>query len=61
MSGACLRYWLKLARVEPGTTSLEPVKLRELKKRNRLLEPENGVLRLGGLALSPTPLGRVDG
>ncbi|MCP2329406.1 transposase [Hamadaea flava] len=41
--------WLKLADIEdgvrPGVTADESAELRELRKRNRLLEPENKILR----------------
>ena len=49
ISESCLHRWLKLADVDegvrPGTTSSESAELRELKKRNRLLEQENEILR----------------
>ena len=49
ISEACLRRWLKLANIEdglrPGSTSLEAAVLRELKRRNRVLEQENEILR----------------
>jgi transposase len=49
ISESCLHRWLKLADVEdgvrPGTTAAENVELRELKKRNRVLEQENEILR----------------
>jgi putative transposase len=45
----CLRNWLHAADVEegatPGVTKTESAELRELKRRNRLLEQENEVLR----------------
>jgi transposase-like protein len=41
--------WLTLADIEdgfrPGATAQETTELRELKKRNRLLEQENEILR----------------
>ena len=47
ISESCLRNWLHAADVEdgvrPGVTSSESAELRELKRRNRLLEQENGV------------------
>jgi transposase len=49
ISESCLQRWLKLADVEegrrPGVTREESAELREVKKRNRLLEQENEVLR----------------
>ena len=49
ISESCLHRWLKLADVDdgvrPGVTSLESAELRELKKRNRVLEQENEILR----------------
>jgi transposase len=46
---SCLRNWLHAADVEdghgPGTTASESAELRELRRRNRLLEQENEVLR----------------
>ncbi|MCW2962582.1 MAG: transposase family protein [Thermoleophilia bacterium] len=53
---SCLRNWLKAADVEdgkrPGATRQESDELRELKKRNRLLEQENEVLRRAAAYLS---------
>ncbi len=49
VSESCLHRWLNLADVEdgvrPGVTASESGELRELKKRNRLLEQENEILR----------------
>ncbi|MDT5255640.1 MAG: putative transposase [Mycobacterium sp.] len=49
VSESCLHRWLQQADVEdgvrPGVTSAESAELRELKKRNRLLEQENEILR----------------
>ena len=46
---SCLHRWLKLADVEdgvrPGVTTAEAAEMRELKKRNRVLEQENEILR----------------
>lgn len=60
ISESCLRNWLKNADVEdgirPGTTRQESDELRELKKRNRLLEQENEVLRRAAAYLSQANL-----
>lgn len=49
ISESCLRNWVHAADVEagqrPGVTSSEASELRELKRRNRLLEQENEILR----------------
>jgi transposase len=49
ISESCLHRWLKLADVDdgvlPGVTSSESAELREVKKRNRVLEQENEILR----------------
>ncbi len=49
ISESCLHRWVKTAQIEdgarPGTTKEESEQLRELKKRNRLLEQENEILR----------------
>ncbi|MDR7113734.1 transposase-like protein [Microbacterium trichothecenolyticum] len=49
ISETCLQNWLRQADVEdgsrPGVTVAESVEVRELRKRNRLLEQENEVLR----------------
>lgn len=49
ISGSCLNNWLRAADVEEGrragVTREESAELRELRKRNRLLEQENEVLR----------------
>jgi transposase len=49
ISESCLSNWLRAADVEdgkrPGVTREESAELRELRKRNRLLEQENEVLR----------------
>jgi transposase len=56
VSEACLHRWLKLADVEdgqrPGPTRAESEELREVKRRNRLLEQENEVLRRAAAYLS---------
>ncbi len=50
ISDSCPRNWLQAADVEdgkrPGVTASESTELREAKKRVRLLEQENEVLRL---------------
>jgi len=49
ISESCLQRWLKLADIEdgirPGVTVWESTELRELRKRNRVLEQENEILR----------------
>jgi len=49
ISESFLRYWLHQADVEdgakPGVTKSEPAELRDLERRNKLLEQENEVLR----------------
>ncbi len=49
ISEARLHRWLKQADIEdgvrPGVTISESAELRELRKRNRLLEQENEILR----------------
>ena len=60
ISESCLRNWLAKADVEegrrPGATSAESAELRELKRRNRLLEQENEVLRRAAAYLSQANL-----
>ena len=60
ISESCLRNWLRRADVEDGhrlgQTSAESVELRELKRRNRLLEQENEVLRRAAAYLSQANL-----
>ena len=61
ISEGTLSNWLKAADVEegvkPGLTSDQAVELRELKRRNRLLEQENEVLRRAAAYLSQANLG----
>ena len=49
ISESCLQRWLKIADVDdgvrPGVTSAEAAELREWKKRAKLLEQENEILR----------------
>jgi transposase len=49
ISESCLHRWLNQADVEdgvrPGVTAAESAELRELRKRNRVLEQENEILR----------------
>ena len=49
ISEACLHRWLKLADIEDGVragvTKDEAVEIRDLRKRNRVLEQENEILR----------------
>jgi transposase-like protein len=60
ISEACLQNWLRKAEIEaghrPGTTAAESAELRELRKRNRLLEQENEVLRRAAAYLSQANL-----
>ena len=60
ISESCLANWLKRADVEdghrPGLTDAERVELREAKKRVRLLEQENEVLRRAAAYLSQANL-----
>jgi len=60
ISESCLRGWLRRADVEdghrPGQTRAESVELRELKRRNRLLEQENEVLCRAAAYLSQANL-----
>lgn len=49
VSESCLHRWLQLAEVEdgirPGVSVAEAAELRELKRRTRVLEQENEILR----------------
>ena len=60
ISESCLANWLKAADIEdglkPGTTAAENAELREAKKRIRLLEQENEVLRRAAAYLSQANL-----
>jgi transposase len=60
ISEGCLHNWMKQADVEagrrPGVTEDERKELRELKKRNKLLEQENEVLRRAAAYLSQANL-----
>ncbi len=60
ISESCLRNWLRTADVEdgvrPGATRHDSDELRELKRRNRLLEQENEVLRRAAAYLSQANL-----
>lgn len=60
ISEGCLSNWLKKADIEdgnrPGLTKDEAAELREVKKRNRLLEQENEVLRRAVAYLSQANL-----
>ena len=55
VSEACLHHWLKRAEIEDGVreglTLAEEAEIRELKKRNKLLEQENEVLRRAAIYL----------
>jgi len=60
ISEATLSNWLKAADIEdgkrPGVSKDEAAELRELKRRNRLLEQENEVLRRAAAYLSQANL-----
>lgn len=60
VSEASLHNWLKKADIEDGhrlgLTDADRAELRELKKRNRLLEQENEVLRRAAAYLSQANL-----
>ena len=60
ISEGSLTNWLKRADIEdghrPGLTDGERAELRELKRRNRLLEQENEVLRRAAAYLSQANL-----
>ena len=60
ISESCLRNWLQRADVEdgvkPGMTEDQNAELRELKRRNRLLEQEVEVLRRAAAYLSQANL-----
>ena len=45
ISEACLHRWLRLAEDAEAGIEPESVKMRELRKRNRVLEQENEILR----------------
>ena len=55
VSASCVQRWLKRAEIEDGvrtgTTLAEEAEIKELKKRNRLLEQENEVLRRAAIYL----------
>jgi len=55
ISESCLHRWLKRAEIEDGVreglTPADEAEIRELKKRNRLLEQENEVLRRAAIYL----------
>ena len=60
IASSCLTRWLRLADVEdgvkPGPSSDQLAELREVKRRNRLLEQENEVLRRAAAYLSQAQL-----
>lgn len=60
ISDQTLSNWLKKAEIEegvrPGLTEADRAEMRELKKRNRLLEQENEVLRRASAYLSQANL-----
>lgn len=56
ISESCVQNWVRRAEIEdgvkPGSTAAENAELREAKKRIRLLEQENEVLRRAAAYLS---------
>ncbi|SDE09244.1 Transposase and inactivated derivatives [Auraticoccus monumenti] len=60
ISESCLRNWLAKADAEdghrPGATLTDSAELKELRRRNRLLEQENEVLRRAAAYLSQANL-----
>lgn len=62
ISESCVQNWVKRAKIEdgvkPGRTVVEQAELREAKKRIRLLEQENEVLRRAAAYLSQGVLAR---
>ena len=60
ISESCLRNWLHQADVEdgqrPGVTKAESDEVKDLRRRNRLLEQENEVLRRAAAYLSQANL-----
>ena len=60
ISESCLTGWIKAADVDegakPGLTADQTTELREVKRRNRLLEQENEVLRRAAAYLSQANL-----
>ena len=60
ISESCLQQWLAAAEVEhdtlAGVTATESAEVRELKRRNRLLDHENEVLRRAAAYLSQANL-----
>lgn len=62
ISESCVQNWVKRAEIEdgvkPGRTVAEQAELREAKKRIRLLEQENEVLRRAAAYLSQGVLAR---
>jgi transposase len=55
ISASCIQRWLKRSEIEEGVrdglTLAEEAEIRALKKRNRLLEQENEVLRRAAIYL----------
>ena len=47
-----INKWLRQAEIDAGNTSDESAELREMRRRNRLLEQENEVLRRAAAYLS---------
>lgn len=62
VSESCLQRWLKIADVEdgikPGVPQADATELREARKRIRLLEQENEILRRAAAFLSQASLSK---
>ena len=60
ISESCLRNWLTRADIDdgrrPGTSTTDSAELKELRRRNRLLEQETEVLRRAAAYLSQATL-----
>ncbi|QTE28061.1 IS3 family transposase [Pengzhenrongella sicca] len=63
ISESCLRNWMQAADVQdgnrPGVTVSESAELREMRRRNRLLEQENEIRARGGVLCPGAPAGKM--